>query len=80
LWYKITCHGTIEGYSHENESRWGLEDEGQTLVFYNQEGSPSTKFNLLKTTVKEKFSSDSRLACLPGLVFKRPLGFSKLPF
>ena len=34
--------GTISGYSHPNEARWGLE--GDVLVFYAQDRRPSTRF------------------------------------
>jgi hypothetical protein len=34
--------GTISGYSHGNEARWGFE--GDELVFYSQNGTPSTRF------------------------------------
>jgi hypothetical protein len=36
--------GTISGHSDPNEVRWGLEDNGQTLVFYNTHGIASTRF------------------------------------
>ena len=41
--------GTISGYSHPNESRWGLENNGQTLVFYNENGVASTRFTSVQT-------------------------------
>jgi hypothetical protein len=34
--------GTISGYSHPNEARWGFE--GNVLVFFAQDGRPSTRF------------------------------------
>jgi DUF1680 family protein len=72
---RLHADGTIEGYSHVNESKWGLEDEGQTLVFYLLDERlnklvPSTKFDLLRTTVNERFLNDLTLACPPGLQFK----------
>jgi hypothetical protein len=39
--------GTIQGHSHPNEARWGLE--GDTLVFFAQNGQPSTKFTSIHT-------------------------------
>ena len=35
--------GSISGYTHPNESRWGFE--GDVLVFYAQDGTPSTRFS-----------------------------------
>jgi hypothetical protein len=39
---RLLPNGAIADYSHPNESRWGLE--GDTLVFYAQDGTPSTRF------------------------------------
>ena len=39
--------GKIEGYSHYNESRWGLE--GNTLVFYDGGGKPTCRFTTVRT-------------------------------
>ncbi|GEM_PF-3333328 len=39
---RLLPNGAIAGYNHPNESRWGLE--GDTLVFYAQDGTPSTRF------------------------------------
>jgi len=39
---RLDASGRIEGIDHPNETRWGLEDN--MLVFYNQEGQPSTRF------------------------------------
>jgi len=39
--------GKIEGYSHYNESRWGLE--GNTLVFYDGGGKPTCRFITVRT-------------------------------
>lgn len=36
--------GSISGHTDPNEVRWGLEDSGQTLVFYNSHGITSTRF------------------------------------
>ncbi len=39
---RLLPNGAIADSSHPNESRWGLE--GDTLVFYAQDGTPSTRF------------------------------------
>jgi hypothetical protein len=39
--------GKIEGYSHYNESRWGME--GNTLVFYDGSGQPTCRFTTAQT-------------------------------
>ncbi|MBI4776311.1 MAG: hypothetical protein HY788_19380 [Deltaproteobacteria bacterium] len=39
---RLLPDGRIEGYSHPNESRWGLE--GDTVVFYHRNGSPTCRF------------------------------------
>jgi len=39
--------GSIAGYSHPNETRWGLE--GGTLTFYDQSNQPSTRFTMIKS-------------------------------
>ena len=38
----LLTDGTIRGYSHPNESRWGFD--GDILAFYAADGSPSTRF------------------------------------
>lgn len=40
--------GSISGSRHSNESSWGLEDNGQTLVFYTADGQPSTRFTVIR--------------------------------
>jgi hypothetical protein len=44
---RLLPDGRIDGYSHPNEARWGLE--GDTLVFYAQDGRPSTRFPSIGT-------------------------------
>lgn len=39
---RLDASGRIEGIDHPNEARWGLEDN--MLVFYHQDGQPSTRF------------------------------------
>lgn len=41
----LLSDGTIGGYSHPNEARWGFE--GDTVVFYAQDGTPTTRFTWL---------------------------------
>ncbi len=40
---RLLPDGRIEGYYHQNESRWGIE--GDTIVFYHSSGKPATRFN-----------------------------------
>jgi len=44
---RLRSGGKIEGYSHYNESRWGLE--GNTLVFYDGSGKPTCRFTTART-------------------------------
>ena len=39
---RLDPSGRIVGIDHPNEARWGLEDN--ILVFYHQDGQPSTRF------------------------------------
>jgi hypothetical protein len=42
---RLMADGSIQGYSHPNEARWGLE--GDTLVFFAQDGRASTRFTTI---------------------------------
>ena len=39
---KLLSNGKLEGYSHPNESRWGIESN--KLIFYHESGKPATIF------------------------------------
>lgn len=41
---RLLSDGTIEGYAHPNEARWGFE--GDVLTFYTSTGAPSTRFTM----------------------------------
>lgn len=43
---KLLPGGQIDGHSHPNQSRWGVE--GKMIVFYDESGKPSTLFNTFK--------------------------------
>ncbi len=40
---RLLGDGTIEGYHHPNEHRWGLENG--VVVFYHQDGRPTCRFD-----------------------------------
>ena len=40
---RLQPNGSISGHTHPNEARWAFE--GDVLVFYAQNGSPSTRFS-----------------------------------
>jgi DUF1680 family protein len=39
---KLLNDGSLQGYSHPNEARWGFD--GDTLTFFTNNGAPSTRF------------------------------------
>ena len=41
---ELLSNGSIQGYSHPNEARWGYD--GDLLTFFAQSGVPSTRFTL----------------------------------
>lgn len=48
---RLRRDGTIEGHSHSNEARWGL-DRNQLLVFYRQDGVATTRFGIERLSPK----------------------------
>ena len=40
----LLSDGSLQGYSHANEARWGFD--GDTLTFFTSGGAPSTRFTL----------------------------------
>ena len=46
-WIRLLPGGKIQGYSHPNESRWGLENN--QVVFYHSNGKPSCRFTSVRT-------------------------------
>jgi uncharacterized protein len=51
---RLLADWNIEGYSDDNESKWGFE--GDILVFYHKDGRRSTRFTSVNTTMG-KFSN-----------------------
>ena len=63
---RLDASGRIEGIDHPNEARWGLED--RILVFYHQDGQPSTRFT--ETALEEgKITLSGRLLLGDGIVY-----------
>lgn len=63
---RLDASGRILGIDHENEARWDLEDN--ILVFYHEEGQPSTRFT--ETARKEgKVTLSGRLLLTDEIVY-----------
>lgn len=63
---RLDASGRIEGIDHPNETRWGLEDN--MLVFYNQDGQPSTRFTEMARE-EGKITLSGRLLLTDEVVF-----------